>query len=157
MAGLFASLSIIAFTIENLIPPIFIPGAKLGFSNVFILLTLILVSPLHAYGVLITKCLLGSLLTGNISAVIYSIPAGLISLTAEWLLFRTNKFSIVAISVVSSVINVIVQNAVFCLYLNAFEYFIYLPYLALISVLAGFTVGVIVNFTLRYFPNNHIL
>ena len=38
MAGLFASLSIIAFTIENLIPPIFIPGAKLGFSNVFILL-----------------------------------------------------------------------------------------------------------------------
>ena len=39
--AVFAALSLIAFMIESLFPPLFVPGAKMGLGNIFSMLALI--------------------------------------------------------------------------------------------------------------------
>ena len=87
----------------------------------------------------------------------YSLPAGILSLTVELLLLLTVKnLSIVAISVAGAVINSTVQNFVFCLITGAVEYLYYLPYLSLIAVLAGILVGFTVYLAVKRIPKNMI-
>ncbi len=152
LCGLFSALGTVAFVIEGLFPPLFIPGAKLGVSNVFILLATIILGGGYGFCALIIKITLGSLFSGNISGILYSLPAGLISLSVEYLLLRfAKKISLPGVSVCGAVINSAVQNLVFCLITNTLSYLIYLPYLALIAVLSGLTVGFTVYLIIKVF------
>ena len=153
VCGVMSAISLIAFTLENLLPPLIIPGARLGLSNIFILLTALLVGGAYGYAALAVKTLIGSIIIGNFSAVLYSLPAGIIALTLELtaiLYFR--NVGIIAASVLGSVINITVQNAVFCLVTKTTEYFIYSPYLALIGTFTGAIVGLIVHKKKKKFP-----
>ena len=103
--------------------------------------------------VLIIKILLGSLFAGNLSSIMYSLPAGIISFSVElFLIAYAKKTGVIAISVLGAVINTTVQNLAFCIYTNAFEYLIYLPYLSLIGIISGLIVGFTVYLILRRFP-----
>lgn len=151
-AGLLAALALIAFVLENLLPPLFIPGARLGLSNIFIMLAVFTLGCGYGYVALICKTVIGSVVTGNISAIIYSLPAGFVSLTLLICAAYFIKCSIIAASVLSSVVNITVQNTVFCLVTDAFEYFVYLPYLALIGIIAGAVTGFILLILLKKLP-----
>ena len=158
LCALLTSLSIIAFTLENLFPPLFLAGARLGISNVFILLSTIVLGVGYGYATLIIKIIVGSLFSGNVSAIMYSLPAGLIALTLEIvIIYFVKSTSIVCTSIFGSVINSCVQNVVFCLVADTTSYLIYLPYLALISVVTGLIVGFIVYLTLKRFPQKYFI
>ena len=158
LCALLTSLSIIAFTLENLFPPLFLAGARLGISNVFILLSTIVLGVGYGYATLIIKIIVGSLFSGNVSAIMYSLPAGLIALTLEIvIIYFVKSTSIVCTSIFGSVINSCVQNVVFCLVTDTTSYLIYLPYLALISVVTGLIVGFIVYLTLKRFPQKYFI
>ena len=158
LCALLTSLSIIAFTLENLFPPLFLAGARLGISNVFILLSTIVLGVGYGYATLIIKIIVGSLFSGNVSAIMYSLPAGLIALTLEIvIIYFVKSTSIVCTSIFGSVINSCVQNVVFCLVTNTTSYLVYLPYLALISVVTGLIVGFIVYLTLKRFPQKYFI
>lgn len=149
-----SALSILAFMLESLFPPLFVPGARMGLSNIFILLSAIVLGYGYGYTVLILKIVLGSVFSGNISAMLYSLPAGLISLSVELLLFSfCKRISVICISVTGAVINVTLQNVVFCLVTDSVEYLSFLPYLSLIGVLAGITVGFSVYLLIKKLPN----
>ena len=153
LTAVLATLSTLTFMLESLFPPLIIPGAKLGLSNLFILLTAITIGYKYSFAVLIVKCLIGSLFSGNFATIIYSLPAGLIALTIEILLLTlTKKISIVSISTLGAVINSSVQNLTFCIVTNTFEYLIYLPYLALIAVIAGLLVGFTLHLLIKKLP-----
>lgn len=125
----------------------------MGVSNVFILLCAIIIGSKYGYFSLIAKVTLGSLLSGNLSAIIYSLPAGLISLTVEILLLvTTKKVSILAISVAGAVLNTLIQNVTFCLVTHTIEYLSYSPYLALGGMLGGLIVGLTVYFIIKILP-----
>ena len=157
MASVLSAFSVIAFLIEGLFPPLIIPGARMGISNVFILFAVLLLGFEYGYAILVVKILLGSLFSGNISAVIYSLPAGIFSLSVEILLiYFTKKVSIVATSIVGATINILLQNLTFCLVTNNIEYLIYSPYLALLGVLAGLIVGLTIYFIIKIIPFNLI-
>ena len=158
LCGILSALSTIAFIIEGLFPPLFLPGARIGVSNVFILLTVILLGVKYGYVTLSVKVLLGSLLSGNFFSAVYALPAGLVSLTIEILLFYfTKKISIIAISVAGAVFNTIIQNFIFCLITNTVEYLSYLPYLALVGVLGGVTVGLAVYLIIKILPAKYFM
>ena len=158
LCALLTSLSIIAFTLENLFPPLFLAGARLGISNVFILLSTIVLGVGYGYATLIIKIIVGSLFSGNVSAIMYSLPAGLIALTLEIvIIYFVKSTSIVCTSIFGSVINSCVQNVVFCLVTDTTSYLVYLPYLALISVVTGLIVGFIVYLTLKRFPQKYFI
>lgn len=153
LCACFSALATITFAIESLFPPFFLPGARMGLSNVFILLSAIILGGKYAFITLIVKISLGSLFSGNLSQIIYSLPAGLVSLCAELsVLFFVKKTSVISASISGAVINVAVQNVIFCLVTNTIAFISYLPYLTLIGVLAGLIVGLAVYFIIKFIP-----
>lgn len=147
------ALATLSFMLESLFPPIILPGARMGISNVFIILTVLFVGYKYGFISLIVKILIGSIFSGNLSSAMYSMPAGLISLTIQCLLiYKAKNVSIIATSIAGAVINTTVQNTVFCLVTATKEYLFYLPYLALIGVLSGFLVGLAVYYSAKYIP-----
>lgn len=153
-AGIYSALALISFLLENLLPSLILPGARIGVSNIFILLALISIGWQYAIVVLVVKSLLGSLFAGNFSAVLYSLPAGALALAFEILIcLFTKKTSIVAVSICGSVINSLTQNTIFCLITKTTEYFAYLPYLSLIAILSGAIIGFVVYLVVKKFPS----
>ncbi len=154
LTAILTAISIIAFTIESLLPPLIIPGTKLGLSNIFILLILLIIGEKYAFISLVIKVILGGLFSGNISTIMYSLPSNLIALFMQIILIIfTRKLSIVAISIIGAIVNVTVQNTVFCLISKTFEFFVYLPYLSLISLFSGLLVGFTVYILINKLPN----
>ena len=123
LCSIYSALAIISFVIENLFPPLFLPGARMGVSNVFILICLITLGPKYAVISLILKTTLGSIISGNAFAIVYSLPSGLIALTVETLaLYLMKKVSILATSIMGAVINTTFQNLTFCIITNTSQY-----------------------------------
>ena len=155
VTAVLSSLALLSFMLENILPPLFLPGARLGVSNIFILIALLFLGKRYAIIVLVVKVGLGSVFSGNVSAILYSFPSGLVALIIEMILVRyLNKFSVVAISVTGAVFNITLQNTVFCLVTGTFNYMIYTPYLALIGILGGLFVGLVVYLLTITIPEN---
>lgn len=150
----FTALSMIMFMIESLFPPLFIPGAKMGLSNIFSLYTLIVLGPVEAFVVVVVRTLLGSLFVGNLSTLMYSMTAGIVSIIVSSILMKLvyPKISLIAISVVSAVVHNLTQNVVFCYVSNTPQMFSYMPWLAVIGVVAGIIVGYAVYFIVKLVP-----
>ena len=148
------AMGLIMFMVESLFPPLFLPGAKMGLSNIFSLLTVYVLGPVEAIILVVIRTVLGSIFTGNISTLMYSLTAGLVSVIVSIILveFVYPKVSTVAISVVAAVMHNLTQNVVFCLVSNTPEMFSYMPWLALLGVVAGIIVGFAVWFILRAVP-----
>ncbi len=156
-SGVLSALSLIAFMLENLFPPLFIVGGRIGVANFFVLIAGIAAGFWYGFGVLTVKAVLGSILTGNVGAILYSLPAGVIAYTVQMLIILfAPKTSVIAASVTGGVINACLQNAIFCLITSTPEYFAYMPYLALIGVLGGAIVGLAAYFTIKYIPQKII-
>ena len=146
----------VMYIVESLFPPLFVPGAKMGLSNVFTLFALFALGSIDGIVVAIVKSLIGTLVAGNMSMLLYSLTASLVSvvLSAVLIRFVYPKIGIVAISTVSAVINNLVQNLVFCVISNTPEMYVYMPYLALVGILAGIIVGFAVYFALKLVPGS---
>ncbi len=154
LLSVLTAMGLIMFMVESLFPPLFLPGAKMGLSNIFSLLALFVLGPTEAFILVIVRTTLGSVFTGNVSTLIYSMTAGLTSVAVSTLLveFVYPRISIVSVSVVAAVMHNLAQNVVFCLVSNTPEMFAYMPWLALIGVVAGIIVGFAVWFVLRTVP-----
>ena len=148
------AMGLIMFMVESLFPPLFLPGAKMGLSNIFSMLTLFLLGPTEAFVLVIIRTVVGSMFTGNMSTLMYSLTAGIGSVVVSSVLvqFAYPRVSIVAISVVSAIMHNVTQNVVFCLVSNTPEMFSYMPWLALLGILAGVIVGFAVWFILKAIP-----
>lgn len=151
--AILAAFALIAFMIENLLPPLVLPGAKLGLSHVFILLAVIILGDVYGYAVFIVKVTLGSVFAGNVSSLIYSLPAGAAALTAEILLLKFyKKFGVISVSIFGGGINLLLQNVIFSLTTGVSEYLAYAPYLTLLGAVSGAVVGTIVYLTNKKLP-----
>ena len=77
-SGMLAALALIAFMIESLLPRCSLSRrGQNRLSSVFVSLCLILYGERDALLVLIVKCALGSVFSGNVFSLYYSLPAGL--------------------------------------------------------------------------------
>ena len=150
---MFTALSLICFLIENLMPPLFIPGARLGLGNIFIILALVLYSLPEAFILLAAKCILAAIFGGPM-AILYSAAAGLISLILTFLLvrFMSERVSLIAIAALSAVVHNMTQLTVYAIITKAKEVFLYAPYLAISGFLAGIATGLTAFLLLKYFP-----
>lgn len=151
--SLLCVLSLLAFLIESLLPPLFIPGAKLGLGNVFILVTLVLFGYKESLIVVIAKSLLAGIFGGNPFSIAFSFTAGVVSVTVSYLLLRFFKkeLSYPAISSASSVTHNLVQLTVFIIMNDNFSIAIYAPYLTLIGMASGVITGLLAHFLINFF------
>lgn len=151
--AMLTAMGLIMFILEGLMPPIGLPGAKMGLSNIFSLLTLILLGPVDAIILVVIRTVLGSLF-GNVATLIYSLTAGLVSILVSILLVYVvfPRISLLSVSVAAAVMHNITQNVVFCLQSGTRSMLFYLPYLALVGVLAGLIVGFAVFLVVKLVP-----
>ncbi len=152
--AILCAMGLIMFMIESLFPPLLLPGAKMGLSNIVSLLTLILYGPWEALLVVLVRTVMGSVFTGSMSTLMYSMTAGVVSTLVSAVLMQLvyPKISIISISVVSAVVHNLTQNIVFCLVTNTPQMYSYTPWLALLGVVAGLIVGLAVYFVVKGMP-----
>lgn len=148
------ALGLISFLLENLLPPLFVPGAKAGISNIFTLLALVWFSAPEAFIVLIVRTVLGAVFGGNVSALLYSLTAGAVSLGVSALLFKlfSRRLTVVAVSTLSACIHNAVQLCVYSFLTANTGIFGYLPFLLLAGVLSGLIVGILTVIVVRVVP-----
>lgn len=152
LTALYSALALIAFMLENLFPPLFIAGGRLGVSNLFILLALISLGFKEGALVLIVKCVLGSVFSGNVSAMLYSLPAGAVAFAAECCLLYFARTSLLCAGCCAGVVNALLQNVIFCIITGRSEFLAYSPYLALIGTLGGLLTGFAAFLTVKILP-----
>ena len=153
--ALFTAIALIAFLIEAAFPPLFTfaPGAKLGLANAVVFTALILLGYGDALIVLISKCFLGALFSGNIASLMYSLPAGVaaFAVTAALYCFVFPHISIMSISLLSAVVFNAVQLGVASL-ITGVNIMGVLPLMLIASVAAGVVVGLATWLTVRLLP-----
>lgn len=154
--AIFTALSLITFLIENIFPPLILPGAKMGLSNIFSFAALILYGPAEAFAVIVARTVLGAAFSVNFSMLLYSFTGGIVAMTVSSLLLCLlhPRISVMAVSVAAAVMHNVTQNVVFVLVSQTPQMLAYMPYLALLGILSGAAVGGVTLLLFRKVPLN---
>ena len=97
--GLLTALALVLSYLESLIPPLWVPGVKLGLPNLAVVFALYRLGWKDACAISLARVVLVTLLFGNGAALAYSIAGAALSLSLMGLLKKTRKFSTVGVSV----------------------------------------------------------
>lgn len=145
--ALFSLIAGMISILENFITPIIpIPGMKLGFSNIVLLVGLIYFRKKEVFLIIIMKSVLQALMGGSFTSMFYSLPSGIFALIGMiFMLQFLPKVSYIGVSVVGALFFNISQVLVSYIILQSFIYFYYLPWIVIIGTLTGGLNGFIVN------------
>lgn len=152
LMAVLTALAVVLSYVEGFIPSIGIPGVKLGFANIMILITLYAYGWQYALGVNILRVFLASLLKGNIFQMgfLMSLTGAMLSLGIMILLkYVFKKLHIITISVIGSIFHIIGQIIIAIIMTNTVYVFYYFPVLLLVSVVTGIVVGLITDRCLK--------
>lgn len=153
--ALLVAVALVISLIESMLPsPVLLaPGAKLGLGNVAALIALIVLGVGDAFIVAGLKCLLGALITGNVSGLMYSIPSTLVSLGVEVLLFLLvfDRVSVAMISLIGAVAFNCVQLLVASL-VTGVNLIALLPWLMTAGLVAGAFTGLLTYYIVKKLP-----
>lgn len=130
--------------LESSIPlPIAIPGARLGLSNMVVLVTLIIFGFKEALIVSSLKSIVLMLLTGSISSFLYSFPGAILSSITMYIVYKyfSQYFSLIGVSIFGALSHNFAQVSVASFILNNLRIYTYLPFLMLASIFTGYFVG----------------
>ena len=142
--SLLVSIGLALSIIESMMPvPFIAPGAKLGLSNMVILITLVIFGFKEALTVGILKSIIFTLATGSISSLFYSLSGSLLSCIIIYVIYNkfSKTFSLIGVSIFGAVAHNTAQVLVASLMMNNFKIFSYLPILLLTSLFTGYFVG----------------
>lgn len=150
--------ALILSLIEGYIPPVIaaVPFAKVGFSNIVLIVALLLLGYPYAMLIMVLKCVFTGVFSGNMFSLVYSVPAGFIAYTVSAILFNIPKTGIIGVSVISSLVHNFVQTAVASMVIGK-NMWLVAPYLMLIGAASGAAVGLISYLLLKALPENFYL
>ena len=149
--GLFAALAILMGYVEMLIPvPVPIPGVKLGLANVIIIIMMYFMDTKSAFFVSLIRVVLSGLLFAGFAGLLYSLAGAMLSFAVMALLKKTDKFSIVGVSIASGVFHNVGQIIVAALAVENVKMAYYLPFLLVSGVVTGMLIGIVAKTALGY-------
>ena len=167
--GLITALALVLSYLESLLPPLGVPGVKLGLPNLAIvfalyrlnwkdaciisLMRVVLVTLLFGNGPPLLRVVLVALLFGNGAALAYSVAGAALSLSLMGLLKRTEKFSPVGVSVAGGVAHNAGQILVAMALLETSRLAWYLPVLWISGTVAGVLIGVVSGVLVERVPD----
>ena len=148
--------SLCVFVLEAQIPPLVpVPGVKLGLSNVFTLFTFFAVDAPSAFALLLVRIFLGSFLTGQVSALGYSLCGGLLS---YFLLLAVHRFfsgkQLWALSMLCAIAHNLGQILLAAFIMDTALIFWYFPALILSAMITGMFTGLACQLVLRRLSEN---
>ena len=148
--ALLTALALIIFVVELQIPnPFPIPGVKLGLANIITVYAVYHYRAREVFLVVLIRILLGTVFSGNMAAMLYSLAGGMLCLVGMLPLKRllSEKYLWV-LSVLGAVFHNIGQIAAACL-IAGWGVLAYLPFLLVSGCLAGAFTGVCAQLVVR--------
>lgn len=141
--GMMTAVAIIATYVERLLPsPVpAVPGIKLGVANVVILTLLYIFNAKSAVLVNMTRIVLVGLMFSGVYGMIYSLSGGMLSFGVMYLAKRSEKLSIIGVSILGGIFHNVGQIIIAAAVLRTKELFYYLPVLLVSGVITGILVG----------------
>lgn len=155
--SLLVSLGLVLHLIESFFPlAALIPGAKLGLANIVSVIAISLFGFTSAFQVVIFRVILGSLLAGTFMTINFylSFSGAVFSFFMMFITHRLfkDKFSLIGISIIGAAAHNAAQITAAYFIISNQGIFYYLPFLSLLAVPTGFSVGLVSYFTLDYLP-----
>ncbi|NLY44888.1 MAG: Gx transporter family protein [Tissierella sp.] len=138
--------------LESAIPlPITFPGAKLGLSNMVVLITLVVFGFRDGITVAMLKSAVLMLVTGSISSFLYSFSGAVLSCLAMYIGYRffTKIFSLIGVSILGALAHNFAQVTVATIIMNNLRIYTYLPFLMLTSIFSGYFVGLASTYIIK--------
>ena len=150
--SLLTSVALIIFIVEAQLPSLTtVPGVKMGLSNIVTLTALYLYRPLDALSVLIIRIVLGSIFSGQMTTLFFSLGGGLVCFAVCVLLrrlFPLRRFW--QLSMIGAVFHNLGQIAVAILVTSTPEILWYLPVLLLSGLISGCFTGLCAKYLLQH-------
>ncbi len=148
--GLTIALAMIMSYIESLFPLNFaVPGIKMGLANIVIIFVLYKFSFADACIVSIVRVFLVSLLFGNVMAMAYSIAGAALSLLVMYILKKTEKFSVVGVSITGAIMHNVGQIIMAIIIMGTEQIAYYLPALAVSGIVSGILIGIVASLVIN--------
>ena len=153
---LFALAMALSFIEGSLVIPGLLPGMKLGLANIVTVFALYQLGAGAALAILLTRCLLGGLFAGNLSAMLFSVLGGLTAMLVMIFLRRLPKLSVYGVSIGGAAAHNIGQMAAACITLGNTMVLGYLPFLLAVSLVTGTLTGFVAGLLFRAMRNIHL-
>lgn len=143
-SALMIALAMILSFVESQIPSFFpIPGIKLGLANIAVIFALYRLSIKNAIVVSLIRVVVVSTLFGTSLTLAYSLSGAVLSLLIMVLLKKSDRFSIVGVSVAGGISHNIGQiiMAIILMHNSVISY--YLPFLIISGIVTGVVIGLV--------------
>lgn len=149
--SLLTAVALIIFAVELQIPnPFPIPGIKLGLANIITVYAVYHYRWYEVSAVVILRVVLGSLFSGNMMALIYSLSGSFLCLIGMLLLRRIiDERHIWMASVFGAILHNTGQMAAALLITRTPQLLAYYPFLIVSGVLAGLFTGLLAQFVIQ--------
>ena len=152
--GVLTTVALIIFIVEAQLPPLApVPGIKLGLANIVSLFALFWIGRKEAFMILLVRIVLGSIFTGQMVVLFYSLAGGLLSFCVIALLYKS--FSLDAIwipSILSGLLHNIGQITVAVWLTHSVAILAYLPLLMIAGMATGLFTGLCTQFLIKQKP-----
>lgn len=141
--ALLTAVALIIFMVEAQIPPpVPVPGVKLGLANIVTVYAMFALSPGQALAILVCRVLLGSVFSGQMMTLFYSLGGGLLCWLSMCLLRRVlTRKQIWVAGVFGAVVHNFGQVLVAIALTRTPALVVYLPVLTLSGILTGAFTG----------------
>ncbi len=152
LLGVLLAATIVIAILESFIPSFTIPGIKLGFANIVILVTLYELGIWEAVFINVVRVFVVALVRGTFLSMGFfmSLTGAFMSLGIMILLvLLIKKFSIIGVSVLGALFHVVGQILIAMAYMGSGYVVFYLPIIALSAVITGIIVGLVAGAIIR--------
>lgn len=132
--------------LELIIP---LPGVKLGLANTVTLFALYQLNLPSALLILVARCLLTALFSGNMTGLAFSLTGGILSMLVMALTRHSRHLSVYGVSVLGAAGHNCGQILIAMILMHSTYIWGYLPYLLLIGTACGVATGAVSSGVLR--------
>ncbi|MCR5652187.1 MAG: Gx transporter family protein [Ruminococcus sp.] len=151
--GVLTAAALIIFIIESFIPyPFPIPGIKLGLANIITVYAVYRYRAYEVAAILFVRIILGSVFSGNITAMIYSLSGGVLCLAGMLLLRKViDEYHLWLASIFGAVLHNTGQIIAAVIILQTPAIIAYYPFLIVAGCLSGAFTGLCAQIVVKRF------
>ena len=150
LCGLLTAMMLVLGFIESMIPVAAgVPGIKRGLSNGVLMFALYMLDAPTAFVLMIVKVVLSGLMFGGVSAMLYAMAGGVLSMITM-ILLKKLKFHILVVSMFGAVMHNVGQVLMAILIVNTPQLVYYMAVLMLVGLGTGAVTGIAANTTIKH-------
>ena len=154
LSAILAARAMILSYIEALFPlPVPVPGIKLGLANLVILIAIYRLGFKYAFTINCVRIFTTGLLFTGLFGALYSFAGGVLSIIVMYVLYRTNWFSMVGISMAGGVAHNLGQLITACIIISNVKLMSYFAILLFAGMGSGILMGIVAYYVYGKLPH----